>query len=86
MHNPMKIERFTDKAREAISEASEIAKQHNHGQIEVEHLLDALLSQDGGVLQQVIQKVGGSDVAAKRLITTSHFLNDLLEHSIVLGE
>src|SRR6266516_1568716 len=68
MHNPMKIERFTDKAREAISEASEIAKQHNHGQIEVEHLLDALLSQDGGVLQQVIQKVGGSDVAAKRLI------------------
>jgi len=31
-------------------------------------LLDALLSQDGGVLQQVIQKVGGSDVAAKRLI------------------
>src|SRR5947209_8018460 len=68
MYNPMKIERFTDKAREAISEASEIAKQHNHGQIEVEHLLDALLSQDGGVVQQVIQKVGGSDAAAKRLI------------------
>src|SRR6266487_3657424 len=64
----MKIERFTDKAREAISEASEIAKQHNHGQIEVEHLLDALLSQGGGVVQQVIQKVGGSDVAAKRII------------------
>src|SRR6266513_2761227 len=64
----MKIERFTDKAREAISEASEIAKQHNHGQIEVEHLLDALLSQGGGVVQQVIQKVGGSDAAAKRLI------------------
>src|SRR5947209_19966212 len=68
MYNPMKIERFTDKAREAISEASEIAKQHNHGQIEVEHLPDALLSQDGGVVQQVIQKVGGSDAAAKRLI------------------
>src|SRR6266704_990230 len=64
----MKIERFTDKAREAISEASEIAKQHNHGQIEVEHLLDALRSQGGGVVQQVIQKVGGSDVAAKRII------------------
>jgi ATP-dependent Clp protease ATP-binding subunit ClpB len=68
MHNPMKIERFTDKAREAISEASEIAKQYNHGQIEVEHLLDALLSQDGGVVQQVIQKVGGSDTAAKHII------------------
>ena len=34
----MKIERFTDKAREAIQEASEIAQAHNNSQIEVEHL------------------------------------------------
>ena len=44
----MKIERFTDKAREAISEAAEVAKKHSNGQIEVEHLLDALLTQDVG--------------------------------------
>src|SRR2546429_600960 len=63
----MKIERFTDKAREAISEAAEIAKQHSNGQIEVEHLLDALLSQAGGVVQQIIQKVGGNLAEAKRM-------------------
>src|SRR5215471_9296641 len=64
----MKIERFTDKAREAISEANELAKQYNHSQIEVEHLLAALLNQDDGVVQQVIQKVGGNLQAAQRMV------------------
>jgi ATP-dependent Clp protease ATP-binding subunit ClpB len=64
----MKIERFTDKAREAISEAAEIAKQHSNGQIEVEHLLDALFIQEGGVVQQIIQKVGGNLAEAKRMV------------------
>ena len=64
----MKIERFTDKAREAISEASEIAKEQHHGQIEVEHLLAALLAQEGGVVQQVMQKAGGNAVAARRIV------------------
>ena len=64
----MKIERFTDKAREAISEAAEIAKQHSNGQIEVEHLLDALFTQESGVVQQIIQKVGGNLAEAKRMV------------------
>ena len=64
----MKVERFTDKARESIGEAAEIAKQHSNGQIEVEHLLNALLSQEGGVVQQIIQKVGGNLAEAKRVV------------------
>src|SRR3989441_3483466 len=64
----MKIEQFTEKAREAVSEANELAKQYNNSQIEVEHLLAALLSQEGGVVQQVIQKVGGNLTTAQRMI------------------
>ncbi len=64
----MKIERFTDKAREAIQQASEIAQRLNHGQIEVEHLLDALLQQENGVVQQVIQKSGGNQATALGII------------------
>jgi ATP-dependent Clp protease ATP-binding subunit ClpB len=64
----MKIERFTEKAREALSEASAIAQEHNNPQIEIEHLLAALLGQDGGVVQQVVQKVGGNLTAAQRMI------------------
>ena len=64
----MKIERFTEKAREALSEANKLAKQHNHSQIEIEHLLTALLAQEDGVVQQVIQKVGGNVAAAQRIV------------------
>jgi ATP-dependent Clp protease ATP-binding subunit ClpB len=64
----MKIEQFTEKAREAVSKASELAKQNNNSQIEVEHLLAALLSQEGGVVQQVIQKVGGNLSIAQRMV------------------
>src|SRR5256886_4117517 len=64
----MKIEQFKEKARQAVSEANELAKQYNNSQIEVEHLLAALLSQEGGVVQQVIQKVGGDLAMTQRLV------------------
>jgi ATP-dependent Clp protease ATP-binding subunit ClpB len=64
----MKIERFTDKAREAVQEASELAQQYHHGQIEVEHLLDALLRQEGGIVPQIIQKAGGNLAAVQRIV------------------
>ncbi|GHO53179.1 ATP-dependent chaperone ClpB [Ktedonobacter robiniae] len=64
----MKIERFTEKAREAIYEASEIARSRNHAQVEPEHLLNALLLQEGGVVPQVIQKAGGSTQAVLRRV------------------
>ncbi|MGZ3616955.1 MAG: ATP-dependent chaperone ClpB [Ktedonobacteraceae bacterium] len=65
----MKIEQFTEKARQAVSEANELAKQYNNSQIEVEHLLSALISQEGGVVQQVIQKVGGNPAITQRQVT-----------------
>src|SRR5713226_9069262 len=66
----MNIEHFTEKAREALSDAAQIARQYNHNQVEVEHLLAALLAQQGGVVQQVIAKVGGNLAAAERVINT----------------
>jgi len=56
----MKLERFTDKAREAIHEASKLAQRHNSGQIEIEHLLAALLMQEDGVVSQALQKAGSN--------------------------
>jgi ATP-dependent Clp protease ATP-binding subunit ClpB len=64
----LKIERFTDKAREALAEANELAQQHNNSQIEVEHMLAALLAQEGGVVQQIISKAGGNVAAVQRII------------------
>ncbi len=64
----MKIEQFTDKAREAIHDASTMAQAHNNGQIEPEHLLAVLLQQDDGVVLQIIQKAGGNLAAAQRMV------------------
>ncbi len=66
----MNIEHFTEKAREAISDAAQIAKQYNHNQVDVEHLLSALLAQEGGVVPQVVAKVGGNLVTAEQIINT----------------
>jgi len=64
----MNIEHFTEKAREALSDAAQLARQYHHNQVEVEHLLAALLAQEGGVVQQVIAKVGGDLAAARRIL------------------
>jgi ATP-dependent Clp protease ATP-binding subunit ClpB len=64
----MNIEHFTEKAREALSNAVQMAKQYNHSQVDVELLLAALLAQEGGVAQQVIAKVGGNLAAAQRIV------------------
>ncbi|MDR2494908.1 MAG: ATP-dependent chaperone ClpB, partial [Spirochaetaceae bacterium] len=57
----MNIEKFTVKAREAVNEASGIAQKEDHGQIETEHLLVALLRQEEGVIRPLIERIG-SDV------------------------
>src|SRR5437588_688650 len=64
----MNIEHFTEKAREAVSDAAQLARQYNHNQVEVEHLLSVLLAQEGGVVQQVITKAGGNLAAAQRIV------------------
>jgi ATP-dependent Clp protease ATP-binding subunit ClpB len=62
----MKLEKLTEKARAAIVEAGELAQEYKQSQAEIEHLLLALLSQDGGLVQQIIQKVGGDVATAQR--------------------
>ena len=49
-HNrAMDINRFTEKLQEAIRSAQEKATRYGHQQIDVEHLLAALLEQEGGL-------------------------------------
>ena len=54
----MRLDKFTQKAQEAIFEAQEQARGYNHGQIEPEHLLLALLQQADGVVPQIVQPLG----------------------------
>jgi len=54
----MNIERFTEKAQEAIQSAQAAAQRFQHNELDAEHLLFALLEQDEGLVPQLIKRVG----------------------------
>ncbi len=56
----MQIEKFTLKAQEILQEAKAIAERGNHQQIDVEHLLLALLQQKEGIVIPILQKLGAN--------------------------
>jgi len=63
----MDFDRFTDKAKDAVREAIKTARRNNNSQIEIVHLLDALLRQEEGVVPQIIAKVNGNLAEAQRV-------------------
>ncbi len=53
----MNINRFTEKAQEAIIGAQNLAGELNHAEITPEHLLVVLVEQDGGIVPSVLRKL-----------------------------
>ncbi|MFC1893287.1 ATP-dependent chaperone ClpB [Chloroflexota bacterium] len=53
----MSINKYTEKGQEAISVAQKLAEERNHTQLETEHLLMALVDQEGGVVPQILGKL-----------------------------
>ena len=54
----MRFDKFTQKAQEAVTESQSLAQSYNHPTIDPEHLLKALLMQEGGVAPSVLNKMG----------------------------
>ena len=54
----MDAQNFTHKSLEAIQQAQNIALENSCMQIEEEHLAEALLQQEGGLIPQLLQKMG----------------------------
>src|SRR5690348_14793496 len=55
----MDIQRFTERAQEAIVQAQRGAEARNNQQVEPEHLLAALMSATDSVPAEVVRKLGG---------------------------
>src|SRR5436309_1738859 len=51
------VNRFTEKAREALIGAQEHAEQRNHNEVAPEHLLAVLVEQEGGVVPELLRKL-----------------------------
>src|SRR5512136_1233479 len=56
----MKFEKFTLKAQEALATAQQIAMARSHTVLSPLHLLRALLSDEGGVTEMVLKKIGAN--------------------------
>lgn len=54
----MDYERFTVKAQEAIQQASSLAQKNDQTQVDLEHLLLALLEQEDGITAPIIERIG----------------------------
>ncbi len=64
----MQLDKFTLKSQEALQDAKDIAERNNHQQIDVEHLLLALLGQKEGTVIPILQKLGANpDAIASQL-------------------
>ena len=62
----MRFDKFTIKSQELIQNAQSLATQHNHQQIEPEHLLAAMLAEKEGVAWSMLRKLGVSPQAIGR--------------------
>ncbi len=54
----MRLDKLTVKAQEALSAARDVATTRRHSEISPEHLLEALLTQDGGLVPRILGKLG----------------------------
>ncbi|HLB70618.1 MAG TPA: ATP-dependent chaperone ClpB [Candidatus Methanoperedens sp.] len=57
---PIRFDRFTIKSQEAFADAQNLALDRNQQQLEVEHLLLALINQKEGLTLQILQKLGAN--------------------------
>ena len=65
----MRFEKFTIKSQELIQNAQSQASQHNHQQIEPEHLLAAMLAEPQGIAGNMLRKLGVSPAEISRELT-----------------
>lgn len=64
----MNVQKLTEKSLESIRTANELAAEYNHNAIEQAHLLYALISQDGGLISELLKKMGKENENIKNAI------------------
>ena len=62
----MNINKYTEKAREAVAAAVELAQQGNNPQVEPEHLLVAVIDQREGIVPELLRKMNVDPVGVGR--------------------
>lgn len=66
----MDIEKYTQKSQEALLTAQRLALDYQHQVIEPNHLLLALVQQEGGIVRSIITKVSGGTQAIQQELSS----------------
>ncbi len=61
----MQLDKLTIKSQEAVHHAQRVAEQYRHADVDVEHLMLALIEQQDGVIPPLLEKLGVSRDALK---------------------
>ena len=64
----MQADRFTVKSQEALAAAQRLAGARHNPEVTPQHLLVALLEQDGGIVVPVLRRAGADPERARRLV------------------
>ena len=67
----MRPEQLTIKAQEAVGSAQNLAIDHGHQELQPEHILMALLKQDGGVAGPLLERAGVSPAGLQTQVATA---------------
>jgi ATP-dependent Clp protease ATP-binding subunit ClpB len=62
----MRLDKMTTKAQEALQAAQDLAEARNHQELTPEHVLSALLVQEGGIVAALLRKMGVEPDAVAR--------------------
>ncbi len=57
----MRLDKLTQKGQEALLEAQNLAQEYRHPAVEPEHLLHALVEQEGGVVPSLLKRIGSDE-------------------------
>ena len=67
----MRQDRFTEQAREALEATDTLVRQFQHSQVDVEHVLLALLQQEKGLVSDILKELGIDIEAIRREVTAA---------------
>jgi ATP-dependent Clp protease ATP-binding subunit ClpC len=58
--------KFTDKAKQVLIASQQVMRRYQHSQVDIEHVLLALLDSTDGLASQIIERAGGEVAAIRR--------------------
>ncbi len=62
----MDVNKFTDKAKQVLIASQQVMRRYQHSQVDIEHVLLALLDSTDGLANQIIEQAGGEVAAIRR--------------------